>query len=151
MEKPPITNSEETNGFSPSHRWDLQPTPDQFTGKIDRVRQNETLTSVRHPQPPLSKNLKLRILANLVTLFNRLDLNKAYFYAPNFEKVGDILVSACPYVCMYVRTYSCSRYSLETSCMDSSWKNSRRVFLVFPELSSLVKLRPFDKQGDEIL
>ena len=24
------------------------------------------------------------------------------FYAPNFEKVGDILVSACPYVCMYV-------------------------------------------------
>ena len=23
-------------------------------------------------------------------------------YAPNFEKVGDILVSACPYVCMYV-------------------------------------------------
>ena len=21
------------------------------------------------------------------------------FYAPNFEKVGDILVSACPYVC----------------------------------------------------
>ena len=27
-----------------------------------------------------------------------------YFYAPNFEKVGDILVSACPYVCM-VRMY----------------------------------------------
>ena len=26
-------------------------------------------------------------------------------YAPNFEKVGDILVSACPYVCMYVRMY----------------------------------------------
>ena len=70
-----------------------------------------------------------------------------HFYAPNFEKVGDILVSACPYVC----TYSCSRYRLETSCMDSSWKNSRRIFLVFPELSPLVKLRPFDKQGDEIL
>ena len=27
-------------------------------------------------------------------------------YAPNFEKVGGgILVSACLYVCMYVRTY----------------------------------------------
>ena len=50
------------------------------------------------------------------------------FYAPNFEKVGDILVSACPYVCVF----SCSRYRLETSCMDSSWKNSRRIFLVFP-------------------
>ena len=55
------------------------------------------------------------------------------------------------YVCMYVCMYSCSRYRLETSCMDSSWKNSRCIFLVFPELSPLVKLRPFDKQGDEIL
>ena len=80
-------------------------------------------------------------------------------YAPNFEKVGDILVSACPYVCMYVcmyvcvcvRMYSCSRYRLETSCMDSLWKYSRRIFLVFPELSPLVKLRPLDKQGDKIL
>ena len=70
-------------------------------------------------------------------------------YAPNFEKVGDILVSACP--CVFVCVYGASRYRLETSCMDSSWKNSRRIFLVFPELSPLVKLRPFDKQGDEIL
>ena len=66
---------------------------------------------------------------------------------PTLKKWGGILVSACPYVCMY----SCSRYRLETSCMDSSWKNSRRIFLVFPELSPLVKLWPFDKQGDEIL
>ena len=70
---------------------------------------------------------------------------------PTLKKWGGILVSACPYVCMYVCMYSCSRYRLETSCMDSSWKNSRRIFLVFPELSPLVKLRPFDKQGDEIL
>ena len=26
-----------------------------------------------------------------------------FFYAPNFEKVGDILVSACPYVRIHVR------------------------------------------------
>ena len=71
------------------------------------------------------------------------------FYAPNFEKVGDILVSACPYVCVCV--YGASTYRLETSCMDSSWKNSRSIFLVFPELYPLVKLRPFDKQWDEIL
>ena len=57
----------------------------------------------------------------------------------------------CLYVCVCVCMYSCLRYRLETSCMDSSWKNSRRMFLVFPELSPLVKLRPFDKQGDEIL
>ena len=29
-------------------------------------------------------------------------------YAPNFEKVGDILVSACPYVCMYVFMFEIS-------------------------------------------
>ena len=57
----------------------------------------------------------------------------------------------CVCVCLYVCMYSCSRYRLETSCMDSSWKNSRRIFLVFPELSPLVKSRPFDKQGYEIL
>ena len=31
----------------------------QFTGQIDRVRQNETLASVRHPQPPIYINLTL--------------------------------------------------------------------------------------------
>ena len=72
-------------------------------------------------------------------------------HAPDFEKVGDILVSACSYVCVCGGGGGASRYRLETSCMDSSWKNSRRIFLVFHELSPLVKLRPFDKQGDEIL
>ena len=28
---------------------------------------------------------------------------KSFFFPPNFEKVGDILVSACPCVCMEVR------------------------------------------------
>ena len=54
-------------------------------------------------------------------------------------------------VCLFVCVYGASIYRLETSCMDSSWKNNQRIFLVFPELSPLVKLRPFDKQGDEIL
>ena len=40
--------------------------------------------------------------------------------------------------------YSGMRYRLETSCMDSSWKNSRHIFF-FSELSPLVKLRPFEK------
>ena len=30
------------------------------------------------------------------------------FYAPNFEKVGDILVSACPYVRTYVFMFEIS-------------------------------------------
>ena len=54
------------------------------------------------------------------------------------------------HVCVCVCVCSCSRYRLETSCKDSSWKNSRRIFLVFPELSPLDELRSFDKQ-DEIL
>ena len=58
-----------------------------------------------------------------VIVYNMADLplvmNVLYFYAPNFEKVGDILVSACPYVCVCVCVYGASRYRLETSCMDS--------------------------------
>ena len=50
-----------------------------------------------------------------------LPLHVLTIYAPNIENVGDILVSACPFVC--VCTYGASRYRLETSCMDSSWKN----------------------------
>ena len=49
------------------------------------------------------------------------------------------------FMCVYVCMYGGSTYRLETSCMDSSWKNSLDIFMVSPELSSLVKLRPFDK------
>ena len=34
-------------------------------------------------------------------------LHKHASYAPNFEKVGDILVSACPYVCVCVCVCVC--------------------------------------------
>ena len=40
--------------------------------------------------------------------------------------------------------YSGMRCRLETSCMDSSWKNSRHIFF-FLKLSPLVKLQPFEK------
>ena len=84
------------------------------------------------------------------------------FMPPTLKKWGTywfrlvrvcVCVSVCLCLCVYVCVcvYGASRYRLETSCMDSSWKNSQRIFLVFPELSPLVKLRPFDKQGDEIL
>ena len=46
--------------------------------------------------------------------------------------------------------YGALRYRLETSYMDSSWKNSDAIFFVFPELSPLVNLRPFDKQRYKI-
>ena len=71
------------------------------------------------------------------------------YYAPNFEKVGDILVSACPYVCVCVRGGGggASRYRLETSCMDSSWKNSRRIFLVFLNYLPLLNYGPLINKG----
>ena len=47
-----------------------------------------------------------------------------YFIMPQLRKSGDILVLACPYVCVCVCVYGGSRYRLETSCMDSSWKKS---------------------------
>ena len=45
----------------------------------------------------------------------------------DFEKVGDILVLACQCVCVCVRVHVWGikiLYRLETSCIDSSWKNS---------------------------
>ena len=71
-----------------------------------------------------------------------------FFMPPTLKKWGTYWFQL---VRVYVCVYGAWIYRLETSCMDSSWKNSRRIFLVFPELSPLVKLRPFDKQGDEIL
>ena len=47
---------------------------------------------------------------------------------------------------MYLCMFWASRYRLETLCMDSSWKNSRLIFF-FSELSPLVKLGPFEKEG----
>ena len=38
-----------------------------------------------------------------MTSFLSKDNNYKPFHAPNFEKVEDILVSACPYVCIHVR------------------------------------------------
>ena len=67
---------------------------------------------------------------------------------------GGILVSACPYVRTYVCMYVCIHVRdivLKLHVWIPHGKNSRRIFLVFPELSPLIKLRPFDKQGDEIL
>ena len=71
------------------------------------------------------------------------------FMPPTLKKWGHIGFGLS--VCMYACMYGSSRYRLETSCMDSSLKNSRRIFLVFPKLSPLVKVWPFDKQKDEIL
>ena len=68
---------------------------------------------------------------------------------PTLKKWGHIGFGLS--VCVSVCVCGGSIYRLETKCMDSFWKNSRCVFLVFPELSPLVKLRPFDKQRDEIL
>ena len=98
----------------------------------------------------LPRNVELATLwclknSPIVSLWgNCSEHSSAFIMPPTLKKWGT-------YWFRLVRMYSCSRYRLETSCMDSSWKNSRRVFLVFPELSPLVKLRPFDKQGDEIL
>ena len=72
----------------------------------------------------------------------------AFIMPPTLKKWGTYWFRL---VRVRVCVYGASRYRLETSCMDSLWKNSRGVFLVFPELSRLVKLQPFDKQGGEIL
>ena len=50
----------------------------------------------------------LKFCACLRQLTDPLEDNSLTFYAPNFEKVGDILVSACPYVRTYVFMFEIS-------------------------------------------
>ena len=40
-----------------------------------------------------------------VILDHKLEVLQKAFYAPNFEKVGNILLSACPFVCSFVRPF----------------------------------------------
>ena len=51
------------------------------------------------------------------------------------------------YVCTYVRMYSCSRYRLETSCMDSSWKNSDAYFWFSLNYLPLSNYGPLTNKG----
>ena len=53
MEYIPNHPKKDVNGPPVSVRRDLQPTQAQFTGKIDGVRQHESLASARDPQRPL--------------------------------------------------------------------------------------------------
>ena len=57
MEDIPYHPKGDENGPPVSVRRDLQPTSDQFTGKIDGVRQHESLASARDPQPPPSASV----------------------------------------------------------------------------------------------
>ena len=59
------------------------------------------------PRPYMVKKLQNLLLWNQQADFHEtwyvaLGTPAHHSYAPNFEKVGDILVSACPYVCSYV-------------------------------------------------
>ena len=61
-------------------------------------------------------------------------------YAPNFEKVGDILVSACPFVCMCVCVCIHVRdIILKLHVWIPHGKIADAYFWFFPELSPLVK------------
>ena len=50
-------------------------------------------------------------------------------------------------VCVCVCVYGASRYRLETSCMDSSWKNSRRVVCFSMNYLPLLNLGPLTNKG----
>ena len=53
----------------------------------------------------------------------------------------------CVCVCVCVCVYGASRYRLETSCMDSSWKNSRHIFLVSLNYLPLLNYGPLTNKG----
>ena len=81
MEIPPNYTTEEHEGRPLSLRQGLQPASVQFTGKIDGVRQNETLAPVRYPQISLFTNA-IQILFSEIkmktTMFERHTLLNTY-------------------------------------------------------------------------
>ena len=67
------------------------------------------------------------------------------FYAPNFEKVGSILVSACASVCVSVSPFKKnSSQGFEILYMDSSSKNSLPVFFSCPNFLPLPSYAPLN-------
>ena len=63
---------------------------------------------VKHIYTPRKLCLWVGILVSRCPSFRRcVCVSVTFCYAPNFEKVGGILVSACPYVCTYVCMYVC--------------------------------------------
>ena len=93
--------------------------------------------------------LWLRTFLQSSNLVHISKLSRILFMPPTLKKWGHIGFGLSVCLCVCVCVWGASRHRLETSCMDSSWKNSRHVF--FSEMSPLVKLRPFEKQRDEIL
>ena len=68
------------------------------------------------------------------------------FYAPNFEKVGDILdfgLSVCVFECVY----GASRYRLETSYMVSSWKMADAYYWFSLNYLPLLNYGPLTNKG----
>ena len=65
---------------------------------------------------------------------------------PNFEKVGSILLSACPFVCSFVRLSVRSKKFkarvFEISYIDFSSKNSLPVFFSCPNYLPLPSYAP---------
>ena len=76
-----------------------------------------------------------------MSLVRRKNAGSLYlFLCPQLEKVGSILVSACPYV-----------WDIEYIVLKRIvWIPHGKIDAYFSELSLLVKLRPFEKTRDDI-
>ena len=74
-----------------------------------------------------------------------------FFYAPNFEKVGSILLSACPFVCSFFPLCVCPSVQKKIKARVLKFhiwippkKKSLTVFFFLSELSPLAELCPFE-------
>ena len=67
------------------------------------------------------------------------------FYAPNFEKVGSILLSACPFVCAFVRPFKKNlKLGFRNFIYAFLIKKQLTCIFFLSELSPLAKLCPFE-------
>ena len=87
----------------------------------------------------------------MILLSNRYIACSDLVMPPTLKKWGTYWFRlVCLYVCMYVRIHV-RDIVLKLHVWIPHGKIGDAYFWFFPELSPLVKLRPFDKQGDEIL
>ena len=63
------------------------------------------MTVMRVITPMLQNTEKCKKKSLEASRRERLFWQKISFYAPNFEKVGSILLSACPFFCPFVRSF----------------------------------------------
>ena len=76
-----------------------------FLTRLNCFTAREKIVGWYHTGPKLNQNDVA--INELMRRYCPNSVSDHFYYAPNFEKVGSILLSACPFVCSFVRLCVC--------------------------------------------